>query len=251
MYIDLSGIPHGVHLISFASGNVAYEIPKHELITNAKRFEIFDSITVYSYDDLDDEFKSKHDAFIKANKRGFGYWIWKPYIISKKLSELPEGDILLYVDVCTSFNISYKHKLIDYFDILLKSPDKNFFSDFGNIIHNWCKMDTIHALDAYTISNQRELIPSIIFTSANSQNRAFFHRWYSTMTDYHLIDDSPSIIPNIPSFCEHRHDQSIFSILARKTFTHSIYSMGNDFLGSPMSNCLTIRGNNYVKYSWK
>ena len=31
-----------------------------------------------------------------------------------------------------------------------------------------------------------------------------------------LVDDSPSRIPNHPSFCENRHDQSCFSLI-RKT----------------------------------
>lgn len=29
----------------------------------------------------------------------------------------------------------------------------------------------------------------------------------------HLVDDSPSLLPNAHGFKEHRHDQSIFSLL--------------------------------------
>lgn len=34
-------------------------------------------------------------------------------------------------------------------------------------------------------------------------------------THRNFIDDSPSVIPNDPNFIENRHDQSIFSLLAK------------------------------------
>ena len=39
---------------------------------------------------------------------------------------------------------------------------------------------------------------------------------YNYACTYHNIDDTPSIIPNYPNFKEHRHDQSIFSLLTKK-----------------------------------
>jgi hypothetical protein len=48
-----------------------------------------------------------------------------------------------------------------------------------------------------------------------------FKKYYETACDYHLIDDSPSIIPNHPSFREHRHDQSIFNMFVKKLNLHN------------------------------
>ena len=39
--------------------------------------------------------------------------------------------------------------------------------------------------------------------------------YYCIATNYHFIDDSPSILKNDNSFSEHRHDQSIFSLLIK------------------------------------
>lgn len=41
-------------------------------------------------------------------------------------------------------------------------------------------------------------------------------KWYETGSHYNLIDDSPSLTPNIPEFRENRHDQSIWSILRKQ-----------------------------------
>ena len=48
-------------------------------------------------------------------------------------------------------------------------------------------------------------------------------KWYDIMSNhYHLIDDSPSFLPNDHSFVEHRHDQSVFSLLRYKYGSHVI-----------------------------
>ncbi len=245
MLITNDGSKHNIHLISFADGNPKYNNAKEKLINDAKQFELFDSIKVYNFNDLDHDFKMKHIRFIAANKRGFGYWIWKPYIIWKTLEKIPEGDILLYVDVCTLLNPKLKNHFIDYLNILLKSEDKNLFIEFDNLINQWCKMDTIKALNAEDIYHLKELASGIIFTSNNKKNRDFFEKMYITMTDYHLIDDSPSILENLSCFRENRHDQTIFSILARKEFSSSIYPLGSEILNDPF-NVIVARGNNYV-----
>ena len=48
------------------------------------------------------------------------------------------------------------------------------------------------------------------------KTRTLVNRWYELCCNYHLIDDSPSIAPNLPEFIEHRHDQAIFSLLTKK-----------------------------------
>jgi hypothetical protein len=49
------------------------------------------------------------------------------------------------------------------------------------------------------------------------------YKWYEVGTNYHLIDDSPSKLPNDSRFEEHRHDQSIFSILRRQHGSDIMY----------------------------
>jgi hypothetical protein len=51
--------------------------------------------------------------------------------------------------------------------------------------------------------------------------QGLFKKYYECGCDYHLIDDSPSIIKNHYSFKEHRHDQSIFNMLVKKLNLHN------------------------------
>ena len=45
--------------------------------------------------------------------------------------------------------------------------------------------------------------------------------------NYHLIDDTPSLLENTVDFREHRHDQSIYSLLLKKYNIHSDKNINN------------------------
>ena len=56
----------------------------------------------------------------------------------------------------------------------------------------------------------------------NEKTYNFIKLWNNIMTNYHLIDDTPSKSPNFKEFKEHRHDQSILSLLL-KLYDINIY----------------------------
>ena len=91
----------------------------------------------------------------------------------------------------------------------------------------WTKMDLIE----YLGMNNEECLNSYqyqggvnLFYKCDLTMR-FVKEWFNICCKYSLLDDSPSIIPNDPSFCEHRHDQSIFSILFKKYNLKSNYTL--------------------------
>ena len=86
-----------IHFLTFGAGSQDYLEAVERICNQARQLGAFSSITGLTDKDLkaDTEFWFKHGAFIKRNPRGFGYWIWKPYIIWKTLKSLPDGDILL------------------------------------------------------------------------------------------------------------------------------------------------------------
>lgn len=221
----------GIHLLTFAGDyqGQKYITAATNLQNWANEFQLFDSITIITKETLfqNEDFSTKHLDFIYSHRRGFGYWIWKPYIIYKKLQELEDNDILCYLDSCCFLNIEGKTKFLEYIELVQKNPDGNLFFEYSQKISDWCKMDTIEALDAKNIMNEREVVPGVIFTTVNSKNIEFFKNEYDIACNYHLIDDSPSVLQNTATFREHRHDQSLFSILTRKYLPLSISKSPN------------------------
>ena len=104
-----------LHFITFGGGSENYYQAVERLCGQVKSLEIFDSITGYTDKDIksDEVFWNKHKNFIINNKRGYGYWIWKPYLILKKLKEINDNDILLYLDCGCEINVKQKKHFVN------------------------------------------------------------------------------------------------------------------------------------------
>ena len=61
--------------------------------------------------------KNKH---ILDRKRGAGYWLWKPYLVSRELALAAEGDIIIYSDAAVHVIADVEHliKLTQHQDVI-------------------------------------------------------------------------------------------------------------------------------------
>jgi hypothetical protein len=223
-----------LHCITFADGiHEKYKRAALKLCDMIVKSQIFSTMKVYTVEDLlqDKEFHERHMGFIQQNRRGFGYWIWKPYIVWKRLQEVEEGDIVLYLDACTTFNNEGKARFLDYLNLLLSSPQKCFFLEMakGLTLRKYTKMDCVKQLDAEALLDLPVLVAGILMMANTSYNRQMIKYIYDTCSEYHLVDDSPSTLTNDPTFKEHRHDQSIISIIFRKLAPSSIFELEDEF----------------------
>jgi hypothetical protein len=106
--------------ITFAAGDQKYLDAANRLISQAKSANIFDQTILYTAEDLqsDAEFWSKHGHFIENNPRGYGYWLWKPYLIKKTMSKFKYGDVLLYLDCGCEIDKRNSVLIKKYFEIV-------------------------------------------------------------------------------------------------------------------------------------
>jgi len=190
------------------------------LFRQASSLKLFHEIQMYTFADLqkDAEFYEKNSDFIVKNKRGCGYWLWKPYLIYKNLESMENGSILMYLDCGCELDIRKRNKIIELIHLV---KQHKIITSYTQIESNWTKMDLLVALNAV---NSPQLLQTpqkeagAIIMLVCDETRKLVKHWYqlATSNNYHFIDDSPSVRPNIPSFNEHRHDQSIFSLLVKK-----------------------------------
>lgn len=211
--------------LTFCDGfNPKYSIAVKSLIQMVKDYQLFDRLFVEHIPSLEHypPFK-KHMPFVNKNKhRGYGYWIWKPYAIRKTMEEsLEEGDILLYLDACTSLNLEGKPRFLEYIEKVKQSPYGNLVLGSPHRVQKWCKMDLIQAMNAHGLIEKEMLMAGIILLTKNAQTMDMLNKWCDWLGNYHLLDDSPSVSPNHPEFYEHRHDQSVFTLLFH---THPVFT---------------------------
>jgi hypothetical protein len=208
--------------ITFGAGSQKYYDAVDRLTTQVKNLNLFDTVIGYTDTDLknDTSFWNKHSEFILNNRKGYGYWIWKSYLIMKTLDTMNENDILVYNDCGCEINPSKKDKMIEIFNIV--DTDLIVGSFTGLSEKPWNKMDVLLYLDMNDekyLSNQRQ--GGVLCIKKCQKTYNLFKEWYEICCNYNLIDDSPSVAKNYDEFVEHRHDQSIFSLLTKK---YNIYS---------------------------
>lgn len=179
----------------------------------------FDTAITFGRRNLDAEFCSRHQ-FILSQPRGAGYWLWKPYIILHTLQEvMQEGDVLFYSDSGAYFT----HDAAPAIDICMSSSEKPILlfalaPEFTNA--KWTKRDCFHYMDADgpPYLDQPQILSGYIVCGKNRYTMDFFSEWLRFAQDERVLTDMRNQcgLPNYPGFVEHRHDQSILSLLGRR-----------------------------------
>jgi hypothetical protein len=163
-------------------------------------------------------------AFIQSNQytfsqpRGAGFWLWKPYLILKTMTAMATEDWLMYTD-------SGMYFVKNPWDYILANETQ--IGERGLVAFGKCglnrqytKRDTfvLMGLDEpkYTDSEQ---ITAAVFVCRNTSFAVHFvQEWLRYATDPRILTDLPNTQrkQNYPEFRDHRHDQSIMSLMCIK-----------------------------------
>jgi hypothetical protein len=200
-----------VHLVSFADGQ--FKDRAEGFVDEAEKMDIFRSIKVFTFNDLDIDYQNKHREFI-------GYWIWKPQIVLQQLALIKETDILVYMDVGFELNLAGRYRFLEYIQLTLKHEYKMLAFGNTHTEYRWNKMDL--ALELGILPNSSLMLTSqlaagFFMFQKSLQNIDLLKKWagLAVADNYHYSDDSDSLVANHPMFIEHRHDASIFSLLRK------------------------------------
>jgi len=166
-----------------------------------------------------DFYEKNHKIF--SQKRGFGYWLWKPYCILKILERINDGDLLIYCDSASVIINDLKflfEKCLDNNGILLFENQNGCVS--GKHKNNkWTKADCFNLMncneDKYINGDQVDAAFQIY--QKNEFNLKFIKEYLDFCENENILTDCPNITgQNQKDFIDHRHDQSVLSLLAIK-----------------------------------
>lgn len=174
----------------------------------------FDEVISYSPEDIDIDFYEKNKNIL-SQIRGAGYWLWKPYFLNKTLEKMNVGDLLVYSD-SGSFYQTSPQPLID---LILNDPNGVLSFELKGLIENvYTKRDTFVLMDLdkpkYTESSQREA--TYIWLIKNDFTVNLIKEYLEYAQNERIITDIVSENKNYDVFKDHRHDQSIWSLLCKK-----------------------------------
>lgn len=209
-----------IHLISYGDGRYAAQRDFFKITAQASGF--FDEVTVFSPEDLEPAFTTRFQDIL-SYRRGAGYWIWKPYFIKRVLESLADNDILVYCDAGCMINHNGEKRFKEYIDLVVKSETGCLSFELPHQEIQYTKQEVFDYFGATEeVIHSNQLVGGILFLRKCQHTINLINKWYQTL--YHnplLFTDIKNEDIQHKEFIDHRHDQSIFSVL-RKTYQSEI-----------------------------
>lgn len=202
-----------VHFTTFGTGRWA--VKKMVLRIQARRLGAH-STSSWSLRTLPKSFIDSVSPYIHE-KRGAGYWLWKPYILSQELSKLNYGDVLVYCDAGCEIDANRSSRFEDY----LQQTNSNPFLAFT--INQTSKFWVNDATIAYfglsrssEVLQQKQFEASVVIIKKENESIRILQQWLNIALERpDLFSDISSAGTNFEGFREHRHDQAILDILLK------------------------------------
>ena len=220
-------------LLAFATADLQKSIDR--LTRQATLSNFYEKIKIFNSNELPHELSHKIDVLLNRHKkRGYAYWMWKPYLIKKIFNEIEYGDIVNYLDVgCHIIKENYS-KFIEYSNFI-KKKDKwilpfQYHSNFDcknkkitfptRLEKEYTKGDLLHYFEVYDnkcIIETPQFWAGCFFLKKTETSINFLNEWIEVFEKrFDLIDDTESKTLNYKDFIENRHDQSVYSLLCKK-----------------------------------
>lgn len=201
-------------LISF--GDQKYYASLKMLARTALEIGKVDNFIPYDQDWLKTtEFWNKN-SFILSRSRGAGYWIWKPYIILETFKNAEDDEIVMYSDA----GVSIVKDLSPLYELSNTSDTPILFINGTHKNHTWTKRDCFVLMncDNQEYWNSPHVTATFSLWRNTSKQIEFLKEWLQYLRDYRIVTDDPNMcgLPNLFQFREHRHDQSVLSLMAAK-----------------------------------
>jgi hypothetical protein len=198
-----------IKVLTFAKGT--FIVSQNKLITHLHNIGI-KNVVHYSESDLPSTFLKDYKDYFKL-PRGFGYWIWKPFIILEEIKKLNSDEILIYIDSTDLPETIFFEIVEEHFkhnNILLVNRGYNH--------GQWTKRDCFVLMGCDSLEYYREiqLEAGVIGFKKTDSNITLLNEWFYYMKNPNILTDIPNIcgLPNLENFQDHRHDQSILTNLS-------------------------------------
>ena len=193
-----------VHLISFGAPFHIFSRAHYRVLQNAKDFGQCSSVNLFSENNIFDFCPEiiPYKNFLSST-RGYGYWMWKSFLISRIMELVPDDDLICYADIGCTLNNGGVKRFKEYC---------NLTSEHGSLCFKKIFPKTLDHLN----TGQRCATTFFLKNTHDNKNIIQEIKNISIENDHFYINDSLSHELNHEEFKDHRHDQSIFSLMSKK-----------------------------------
>lgn len=176
-----------------------------------------DKVIEYGPGDIDRAFYMRNREILEA-PRGGGFYLWKPYVFRKAYDELKSGDYLIYTDSGAVY-VNRIQYLIDCME-REKVPLMIFSLELERIEKCNTKRDAfvLTGCDEGKYTDTPQSIGGYFVCKRAPEVEAFLDEVLKYAQDARIITDRPNVmgLPDYKEFVDHRHDQSVISLMSKK-----------------------------------
>jgi len=166
---------------------------------------------------IERSFRRAH-AQILGQPKGAGYWLWKPYFINRHLQQLGEDDWLFWCDA-GSFLVEQPALLVEHV-----RPYRPSVVVFDSALYwlefMYTKRDAflLAGCDKPTFWASPQRQAGFSLWRGTNIARQVASEWLELACDPRAITDQSNELgmPDLPGFREHRHDQSLLSLVTKR-----------------------------------
>lgn len=180
-----------------------------------------------------------------TEKRGLGYWGWKPFLILDEFSKIDDGDVVLYHDAgrpCYDWRIEYDvNPLVEH----VVKHHRGLGIVFGPWNHGkMTKRDCFVKMrcDQPEYHRHRQVSATWGIFQKNAFCREVLEEWRDWIVDpSRIVTDDVSAVEEHDFYQHHRHDQSILTnILIRKILNKEYTAMKHVGYEKNINNILKL-----------
>jgi hypothetical protein len=203
-------------LVSFANSESRWRKALLRLGREAYKSGFFDHVSLMTERELNILLSDQDLKFIETHSTGYGYWIWKPYLILHTFATNPDIDIVVYLDAGCQLNWRKKAtiRFQNYIDIVRSQGFLAF--QLPNIERFWTDANLLRELNVdETVSDSGQIAGGVLmFRRDPGVNLC--QQWLRLMqaSDHkYLLGSGRSKLGG--ELVQHRHDQSLLSVIMK------------------------------------
>lgn len=217
-----------IHLVTY--GDAKYALIKDYFISTAIASSFFDEI--HSFSDLDIDPVFYKDVYTPLKWcRGGGYWIWKPYFIKRVMDMLNNDDILIYCDSGSMINSDGRKRFLEYIEMLKCSKNGSINFELEWKEFQYTKQEVFDYFRAsQQIINSRQIMATVLLFRKCLYTSNLVNTWYDLACKHPFLFTDQKKVTQVDGFIDHRHDQSIFSVIRKK---HGVETIPNETTYGP------------------
>lgn len=212
-------------LLTFGAGLPNWRAAANRVARQAHESGWFREVLVYDekrlYRDFP-QFFTAHERVLKPSVRGFGWWIWKPFLVARALEygTTCGFDGVIYLDAGFEINTRTprcKSRLAQYFEAAHDIGSVFAMHLPGHSERTWSREIV---MNQFSLTTEARVAPQVQATpvlAVTQESRDIAESWQSACiaNEYALVRDPPRDEVNPVEFQDHRHDQSVFSCLLK------------------------------------